>query len=123
MTRSLVPGFFLLCTSAVAQEQLGIANSNYAGTDAVPLNPARMATQWPYMDINLIGANVFAWNDYVFLSRNEHSFWSDLNAGIKAETGEDFVVHQSLAPGRKEGFEMVAVKGPAVAVSLGAGRR
>ncbi len=119
MIRTLSACAVLCSLSAFAQEQVGLANSNYAGTDAIPLNPARMAGQWPYMDINLIGANLFAWNDHVFLARQEHSFWGDIDAGLGGEAGDDFTIEETVAPGGKEGFDAVAVKGPAVAVSLG----
>ena len=120
MIRYALSFLLLFPTASFAQEQLGIANSNYAGTDAAPLNPARLAGQWPYLDINLIGLNTSVWNDHVFLSRRDHSFWGDLRAGIKGTIG-DFTINESLSPGNKEVFVSAAIKGPAVALSLGKG--
>lgn len=104
--------------SGLAQEQLGIANSNYAGTDAVSLNPARMAGQWPWLDVNFLGADAHVWNNHVFLNKNEHSFWGDLRGGMNG-TFVDYSVNQSVAPGARKAFAAPAVRGPAFAISNG----
>lgn len=118
MDRSLSLGVLLFALPALAQEQLGIANSNYAGTDAVALNPARLSGQWPWMDIRVLGVDAFVWNDHVFLGRNAHSFWGDVRGGLNGTLG-DFTVNSSLAPGKREAFVSAAVHGPAIAMSMG----
>lgn len=118
MIRSLSIGLLVLSVTASAQEQFGIANSNYAGTDAVALNPARLSGQWPWMDLRILGADAFVWNNHVFLGRNAHSFWGDLRGGLNGTLG-DFTVNGSLAPGRREAFVAAAVHGPAIALSMG----
>lgn len=107
-----------IATAVCAQEQLGIANSNYAGTDAVPLNPARLAGQWPWLDINFIGVDAFAWNNHVYLSRNEHSFWGDVRGGMNG-TINDLRINESPAAGKRHAFADLALRGPAFAISNG----
>jgi Family of unknown function (DUF5723) len=114
--RILLP--LILCAAQVhGQEQFGIANSNWAGTDAVPLNPARLATQWPWLDINIAGANVFAWNNYVFLSK-QHSLVGEIRNGIHGTNG-DLVIGTDRSLRDKKLFSNVEFKGPAFAWSLG----
>ena len=57
------------CTTiSLAQERLGLANSNYAGTTGMPLNPSSMVDSKAWLDINLVGVDAFAWNNFVYLS-------------------------------------------------------
>ena len=86
--RKLTLGVLVLVVrAAFGQEQFCISHSNYAGTDAVPMNPARMATQWAWMDINLIGAGAFIWNDHVYMSGNDRSLLGEMGAGIRGAEG------------------------------------
>ena len=68
-------------TSSFAQERLGLANSNYAGTSGMPLNPSSMVDSKAWLDINLIGADVFAWNNFSYLSKGDYYVWDDVFQG------------------------------------------
>ncbi len=65
----------LLASASNAQEMLGIANSNYAGTNGLSLNPSSMVDSRLDLDINLITLGVSADNDYLFLSKDSLKFF------------------------------------------------
>ncbi|RDB03098.1 DUF5723 family protein [Runella aurantiaca] len=55
----------LSCLSAQAQHWLGLSSSNYAGTNALFLNPAHAADSRHKLYINLIGNDFFLINNYL----------------------------------------------------------
>jgi Family of unknown function (DUF5723) len=116
-----IPFFFwavLVGASALAQEQIGIAAGPWAGTDAVALNPARMAGQWPWLDVNLVGVSAFVRNDGVFVPGGNHPFWSEVSTGI-AGRWDALPLALSSTPGKREAFVQASVHGPSIALSLG----
>ncbi|MCU0318804.1 MAG: DUF5723 family protein [Flavobacteriales bacterium] len=104
-----------------AQEQFGIALGNYAGTDAIALNPARGATQWLYMDIRLFGADLRAWNDLVSASVNERSLAGELRNSVQGSAPGTWSVRELLSPNDKRAVVQASVLGPGMALSLGRG--
>ncbi|MCB9187405.1 MAG: hypothetical protein H6601_11765 [Flavobacteriales bacterium] len=68
-------------TTVSAQERVGLANSNYAGTTGMPLNPSSMVDSKAWLDINLVGADVFAWNNFVYLGKKDFYVWDDVFSG------------------------------------------
>lgn len=120
MLRKFTLGVLVLAVHmAFGQEQFGIAHSNYAGTDAVPLNPARMATQWVWMDINLVGAGAFISNDHVQMSGNDRSLLGEMGAGIRGAEGGELYFYESLNSGGRHGFVNAHIALPAVALNRG----
>ncbi|MBN8703589.1 MAG: OmpA family protein [Bacteroidetes bacterium] len=60
--------FFLLViltTSIKSQDFLGYINSNYSGVNGINLNPASIADSRYKVDVNLIGASGYLYNNYV----------------------------------------------------------
>lgn len=104
-----------------AQEQFGIALGNYAGTDALALNPARGATQWPYMDISLFGADLRAWNNLVSASVNERSLAGELRNSVQGSVPGTWSVQELLSPHDKRAVVQASVLGPGLSLSLGRG--
>ena len=104
---------------AQAQERYGLLYSNYAGTDGVPMNPAHMADQWCWMDVNLIGADLFIRNDHVSVSSSSRTVLGEMRATIRSDQGTGFVFAESLREGGRRAFTNVRVVGPAIALSLG----
>lgn len=104
-----------------AQEQFGIALGNYAGTDAMALNPARGATQWPYMDIRLVGVDLRAWNDLVGVSVNERSLAGELRNSVQGAVPGTWTVQELLSPNEKRAVVQASVLGPGMSLSLGRG--
>jgi len=68
----------LIAVTAHSQERVGLANSNYAGTTGMPLNPSSMVDSKAWLDVNLIGADAFAWNNFVYLGKNDFYFWKNV---------------------------------------------
>ena len=116
-----IPLVLALCCAflAQAQERYGLLNSNYAGTDGVPMNPAHMADQWCWMDINLIGADLFIRNDHVSVSSSSRTVLGEMRATIRSDQGTGFVFTESLREGGRRAFTNVRVVGPAIALNLG----
>ena len=120
MARVLSTTWSILITSALfAQEQIGIVHSNYAGTDAVGLNPARLSGQWAWTDIRIVGADIFAWNDHVYVRGRDRSVLGEVRESVRTADGDRFSFNESLASGDRAAFVMASVKGPAVAMSRG----
>lgn len=61
----------LSVSPCIAQEKLGIANSNYSGTNSIFLNPAMSVDSKTYMQLNLAGMNAFAMTNLAYLP----GFW------------------------------------------------
>lgn len=68
-------------TTVTAQERVGLANSNYAGTTGMPLNPSSMVDSKAWLDINLVGVDAFAWNNFEYFSKNDFYVWDDILKG------------------------------------------
>jgi len=111
----------MLVLQLPAQYQLGSALGNYAGTDAITLNPARGATQWPYADVRFVGADVFAWNDLVSVSLNDHSLAGELRNSVRGGVIGDVSARELLSPRDKKAVVQVGVQGPGASLVLGRG--
>jgi len=58
----LIANFF-----SVAQERLGSTNSNYYSTNSIQLNPSASVDSRTYMQLQLVGANVYAKTNFAYL--------------------------------------------------------
>src|SRR4051812_45083507 len=65
----------LLIFSAQAQEMFGIANSNYAGTYGVSLNPSSMVSSRLKLDVNLLAGDMAFDNNYIYQPESELKFF------------------------------------------------
>lgn len=120
MIRKILIGCWALTVcSARAQEQFGILNSNYAGTDAVSLNPARMPTQWQWRDINIIGADLSVWNDHVYVTGRDRSVLGEVRESMRSATSDGFIINESLDGGSRHAFVNARILAPAVSFSMG----
>ncbi len=104
-----------------AQERFGIASSNYAGNDAYYLNPARSAGQWPYMDIRVAGADLYAWNSLVAWSSRQQRLVGEVRSGMAGATAGEVVLRGADRGMDHRAFVQASVLGPAFSVSLGRG--
>ena len=116
--------FLLACFTAVvlslrAQEQLGLALSDHAGTDALPLNPARLAAQWPWLDIGIVGVNAFAWNDRVALARRPRTWLGEAGALSQGRSEGELELVDLFGRDRYKALSMSRVIGPSFALSAG----
>ncbi|MBK8338607.1 MAG: hypothetical protein IPK99_00650 [Flavobacteriales bacterium] len=111
----------LVCVFSMhGQEQFGMVHGNYAGVDGAALNPARLAGQWPYASIRLVGADLFVWNNLVALSGKDHTLMGEVRDGMSGTSG-DIVLRESLRSDRKKAFVLAQLPGPAFSLSLGKG--
>lgn len=69
--------FSLICGKLLAQDELGIANSNYSPTTSVYLNPSSLSDSRVFIDIHLIGAGAAAQNNFVYMPGSSFK-WSQL---------------------------------------------
>ena len=109
MKKLVLIGFcFLVASSTYAQEELGIANSNYAGVNGLHLNPSSIVDSWVKLDIHLIGTSAFVENNYVYLPKEEFSFFQDI--GLNSTSVPDLQVNNNSK--LKYGTADVSVQGP-----------
>ena len=122
MHARLLSGLLLLLAFPLrAQERFGLLHSNFGGTDVAFINPARTAGQWPWMDIRLAGADVFAWNSLVAWTGRQDPLLNEFRSGF-ATAGEGRLVMRSLDLARTHRATVSAnMLGPAVSVALGRG--
>lgn len=98
----------------LGQERVGIANSNYAGTLGVPLNPSMLVDSKTYLDVNIIGLDAFVWNNYVFLSHQDFYFWNNV------PNPENFPdLRDNMNGTIKHGAINLRIDGPSATLNLG----
>ncbi|MFT5279071.1 MAG: hypothetical protein ACI9P8_000704 [Bacteroidia bacterium] len=73
--------FLISVHLTVAQEMLGIANSNFAGTNGVALNPASMVDSKVWLDVNIVGVDVYFNNNFAYYSKEDFYFWENVPSG------------------------------------------
>ncbi len=56
-----------------SQDEFGLTHSNYAPSKTFLINPTNTLDNRVWLDVHLIGTGVFAYNDYVFLDKDEFS--------------------------------------------------
>lgn len=69
------------CFRVDGQVMTGDVSGNYAGLNAVRKNPSSMHHSKTWLDIRLIGANLFVDNNYLFIHKNDYRFNRILNPG------------------------------------------
>ncbi len=60
--------------TAFGQEMFGVVNSNYAGVNCLPINPGDMVNSKLYLDINLVTADLFFENNYLYIHKEDYKF-------------------------------------------------
>jgi outer membrane protein OmpA-like peptidoglycan-associated protein len=113
-------------TPVSGQHWLGYANSSYAGTNGMYLNPATMANNKYNLYINLAGFNVNFFNDYLQLN-TPYSPWRVATNKVPAEyldsngtpDWKDSYMLENLNGKNKNISFMSEVRGPSVLFSIG----
>lgn len=67
----------------LSQEMLGVTLGNYAGINGTQLNPSAMNSSKQYLDIQLIGLDVFIQNNYLYQDKQDYSFWNFFKPGYQ----------------------------------------
>ncbi|HRD54383.1 MAG TPA: DUF5723 family protein [Flavobacteriales bacterium] len=106
--------FAVLC--ADGQERHGLMHSNYAGADAAWLNPARSAGQWPWLDVQVAGADAHAWNSLVAWSGRDRRLVGEVIQGMD----DGRLVMRSASPNaHHRAIISVGITGPGASLAIG----
>jgi hypothetical protein len=105
-----------------AQEMLGIMNSSYSGISGSLINPALTVASPYYIDINLVTANVFAENNYLYMPKEEYRFSRFLQQNPEFPTHgpkDNLVFYDYYNRKDKDIYAQARLMGPSVAVTVG----
>ncbi len=73
-----------------AQEMLGLINSNYSGSNSVLINPSAILSSKLYADVNIVTANIFADNNFLYIHKEDYNLGLFLKKGAEfPEYGDD----------------------------------
>jgi len=83
----IILSFFILLGSlsgnpVYSQEMLGTSLGNYSGVYGLNLNPSSIALSKPYLDINLIGMDVFLQNNFLYMDKHEYKLSNFFGSGF-----------------------------------------
>jgi hypothetical protein len=56
------------------QEMLGTVLGNYSGINSPQLNPSAMSGSKVYLDVNLLGLDLFVQNNYIYIDQKDYRF-------------------------------------------------
>ncbi len=73
-------------TTTSGQEMFGTVLGNYAGLDNLQLNPSGMNNSKVFLDVRLLGADIFLENNYMYLSKREYKFGNFFKSGYQLPT-------------------------------------
>ena len=85
MKKNLIILFIVLLNVCNGQEMAGVISGNYAGVNSIYLNPAFMIDSKVYLDINFISADVFLHNNYLYLPKEDFSFFERVRQGYLSQ--------------------------------------
>ncbi len=120
--RNYLAGLFLTFAALVnGQEFWGISTSNYAGSNGVYLNPTSVVNSKLYMDINLVTANIFLENNYVYIHNEDYSLTTFLrkNPQLPEYGPDEMPVDRFTDKFNKYAYASELVKGPSFMLSVG----
>ncbi len=103
----------LFARNVQAQEMWGIANSNYAGTMGMRLNPAGMAFLPAKFEISILSGDVFLQNNYVYFAHGSRPYRKMLNGTLS-----DTDIRDHYTTNDKNAFAHLLLNGPSAIVRL-----
>ncbi|HTX87578.1 MAG TPA: DUF5723 family protein [Bacteroidales bacterium] len=110
---------------AAGQEMLGMTLGNYAGVNSLQLNPSAMYHSKVYLDVNLLGLDVFFQNNYLYIDNAEyrfaHFFQSSYQYPMHSElygTGDRMFYHYSGKDFR-QAYVNLRINGPGAMLAWG----
>ena len=65
-----------------AQEEIGYTASNYSGVQGLFLNPAKGCDYKLFLDVNLLGLDVFVHINFVYNDRVNFYLWYNIKTGL-----------------------------------------
>ena len=105
-----------------AQEMLGSVNSSYSGITGSMINPANAVTSPFYLDFNILSGDVFAENNYLYLSKEEYRFLRFFKKNPDFPThgvDNDLKAYDNNSPNDKNAYANFRMMGPSFAVTVG----
>jgi len=114
--------FICLSLSLKGQQISGLVNGNYAGVNAVCINPSSISASYYYLDINLISGNIFEENNIAYLAKNEYHFRRFFEKHPKYPSHIDnnsemfFYINKDI---KGKGFVNAMMYGPSAMLSYG----
>ena len=82
-------GAILLCflhLDTIGQDMLGTVLGNYAGVNAIQVNPSALHNSKTYFDFELMGADLFLQNNYLFVARKDYRIGHFFQSGYQWPT-------------------------------------
>jgi len=112
--------FVCLSLSLKGQQTSGLVNGNYAGINAVHINPSAMSSSYYYVDVNLVSGNAFEENNIAYLAKNEYRLGRFFEKRPKYPSHIDNNTEMFFYINKKtkgEGFVNVMINGPSAMLS------
>ena len=106
-----------------AQEMQGYVHSNYAGITGSYINPTSILTSKLYLDINVLGLQVNAENNYIYLASKDYKFKHFVDAQFPTHT-DAVMLNQREYYDRynsdlKNAYSQIRIMGPSAMFSIG----
>jgi hypothetical protein len=119
MKKNLIILFIVLLNVCNGQEMAGVISGNYAGVNSIYLNPAFMIDSKVYLDINFISADVFLHNNYLYLPKEDFSFFNffDKDHEFKKYGYNELLVDMYNNSKSKDIFSQLRINGPSIMYS------
>jgi hypothetical protein len=95
-----------------AQEEIGYTASNYSGAQGLFLNPAKGCDSKLFLDINLVGLDLFVHNNFVFYDRENFFLWKNIKTGFP-----DLTFNEKASAKRAQ--VLLNITGPSIHLSVG----
>lgn len=109
---------------SLAQDRLGMVNSNYAGLNGLNINPSSASNSFNYYEFQLLGGGIFFDNNYIYIPRKENRLKEKINLTRRAFIldfpgfyDDDYIFSDRHDPIPKNGFTDVKIIGPGIMYS------
>jgi hypothetical protein len=116
-------GFIELKSSG--QDMLGAVLGNYAGVNSVQLNPSALHNSKTYFEFELVGADVFIQNNYLYIARKDYRFGHFFQSGYQWPTHaeqygtEERMFYSASDKRLKKAFQSLRLDGPSLMLIWG----
>ncbi len=104
----------------MAQEMLGLSQSNYSGVHSILSNPAMLTNTRSYFDVNFIGLDFFAQNNFIYIPGNDYNVWKAMRQEELPTYGDDnhnFLYYKNQR--NKFAITNLRILGPSAMIQLG----
>lgn len=105
--------------TARSQEMQAITQSKYSGIHSALLNPSLPVLSPLYFDLNLVSANVFVQNNYIYIFSEEDKLGRIMGKDIQSALPGEKFYSDYYTPSDKYGQVNVSIMGPSAAVMAG----